>query len=114
MDKPNLSHFEIKFDIKTSDDNPIDLITSISGAVSEALKGSILKGCTTVIPTVTVIKSQVPLFSCYDCEWHTDKCKRNDCSQYDKFIEDIEFCEIYGQLDNSRKISVFIKGDPLS
>lgn len=111
MDKPNLSHFEIKFDIKTSDDNPIDLITSISGAVNEALKGSILKGCTTVIPTVTVIKSHVALLSCYDCEWHTDKCKRNDCSQYDKYLDDIEYCEICGKLDNSRGISFYIGED---
>ena len=94
MDKPNLSHFEIKFDIKTSDDNIIDLITSISGAVNEALKGSILKGSTTVIPTVTVMKNRGPLFNCCDCG---------------KFIKDAEFYEIYRQLDNIKKISLLAK-----
>lgn len=111
MDKPNLSHFEIKFDIKTSDDNPIDLITSISGAVGKALKDSQFGGCTSVEPKVTVIKSPIALLSCYDCEWHTDKCKRNDCSQYDKYLDDIEYCEIYGKLDNSRGISFYIGED---
>ena len=111
MEKADISHFEIKFDIKTSSDASILIIKDVVDAVSKALKDSQFGGCTSVEPKVTVIKSPVALLSCYDCEWHTDKCKRNDCSQYDKYLDDIEYCEICGKLDNSRGISFYIGED---
>lgn len=40
-------------------------------------------------------------FSCYDCEWLTDKCKNTKCNKYDKFPENINECNIAGKVDNS-------------
>ena len=40
-------------------------------------------------------------WSCYDCIYHTDKCKNHDSDQYDKFLQDIEQCNLTGNVDNS-------------
>jgi len=111
MGKADISHFEIKFEIKASGDASILIIKDVVDAVGKVFKDKFPNGSISVEPKVTVIKSPVALLSCYDCEWHTDKCKRNDCSQYDKYLDDIEYCEICGKLDNSRGISFYIGED---
>lgn len=40
-------------------------------------------------------------FSCYDCKWHTDKCKNYNSDQYNKFPDFINECNIKGKVDNS-------------
>jgi len=40
-------------------------------------------------------------WSCYDCMWSTDKCKRKESDQYDKFLNYIEKCNFTGECDNS-------------
>lgn len=39
--------------------------------------------------------------SCYDCMWHTDKCKNIKSNQYNKFLNDIKECNRVGKVDNS-------------
>lgn len=41
------------------------------------------------------------IWSCYDCLYATDKCKNKDSNQYDKFLQDIERCNLTGIVDNS-------------
>ena len=40
-------------------------------------------------------------FNCYDCMYSSDKCKKRDCDQYDKFLKDINKCNFVGEVDNS-------------
>lgn len=40
-------------------------------------------------------------FNCYDCIWGTDKCKNEGSDQYNRFLKDIENCNIVGEVDNS-------------
>jgi hypothetical protein len=40
-------------------------------------------------------------WSCYDCMWSSDKCKNKDSDQYNKFLMDIEKCNLTGEVDNS-------------
>lgn len=40
-------------------------------------------------------------FNCYDCMYASDKCKKRDSDQYNKFLEDIEKCSFVGEVDNS-------------
>jgi len=39
-------------------------------------------------------------WSCYDCMWHTDKCKNPESSQYREFIDNIKECDIMGKCNN--------------
>lgn len=40
-------------------------------------------------------------WSCYDCMWASDKCKNKDSDKYDKFLQNIEKCNLTGDVDNS-------------
>ena len=40
-------------------------------------------------------------WSCYDCMWATDKCKNSKSNQYNKFLVDIEKCNLTGECDNT-------------
>jgi len=40
-------------------------------------------------------------WSCYDCIWSNDKCKNSDSEQYNQFLQNIEKCNLTGEVDNS-------------
>lgn len=40
-------------------------------------------------------------WSCYDCMYATDKCKNKGSNQYDKFLNNIDKCNLTGECDNS-------------
>lgn len=39
--------------------------------------------------------------SCFQCKYSSDKCKNQKCSQYNKYLEDISKCDLFGRVDNS-------------
>lgn len=39
--------------------------------------------------------------SCYECSYSSDKCKNKQSREYDKYLEDIKECNLFGKLDNS-------------
>lgn len=40
-------------------------------------------------------------FNCYDCIYGSDKCENKDSDQYDKFLIDIQKCNLVGEIGNS-------------